>query len=368
MKIENVFSFLVILALLLVSSLFTACNVNGPGIFYTIYNEKKISESLVSDKPVYKVVSAGSSLYVRAGAAVYKNDGTAWNKIDPPSAGMRAVSLAQRIGTEIYAVYESEASGALSDTIYTLSGTTWSKVPAVSAIDGSLNLSLITVDHDNNIFFINQRIGSGKYAVYSFDGSTLNKLTSADVSQPVISAAVKGALNYFLAASNISGSSVLYTTDGSSTFTTVITTGFDTAKTIGGISEDALNGNLYLSTRDGYLYKSSDAAGVDWGTGSLNAAALTDSYGNTARLGDMAVVDYNGTDYLIIAADNGYFEMDLNGTSPVLPKVTAVNFETYELSQEAVFSLYTETDKIYIGSDNGLWLSEYSGGPALDKE
>ncbi|RKX94452.1 MAG: hypothetical protein DRP59_00015 [Spirochaetes bacterium] len=368
MKIENIFSYLVILALLFVSSLFTACNVNGPGIFYTIYNEKKISESLVSDKPVYKVVSAGSSLYVRAGAAVYKNDGTAWNKIDPPSAGMRAVSLG-RIGSAIYAVYESEASGALSDTIYTLSGTSWSKlsdtVPAVSAIDGSLNLSLITVDHDNNIFFINQRTGSGTYSFYSFDGS-FHTLTSEDVSQPVISAAVSG-VNYFLAASNISGSSVLYTTNGSSTVTTVITTGFDTAKTIGGISEDALNGNLYLSTRDGYLYKSSDAAGVDWGTGSLNSTALTDSYG-TACLGDMAVVDYNGTDYLIIAADNGYFEMDLTGTSPELPTVTAENFETYELSQEAVFSLYTETDKIYIGSDNGLWLSEYSGGPALDKE
>lgn len=368
MKIKNIFPYPIILTFLLAVTLFTACNVNGPGIFYTVYNEVKISESLISDKPVYKVVSAGSTIYTLAGAAVYKQEGTTWTKIDPPSAGMRAVSLAQLGGTTIYAVYETESSGALTDTLYELSGTLWSTVPAVSTIDNSLNLSIITVDHDSTIFFINQRTGVGIYAVYSFDGS-LNTLSSTDITKPVISAAVKGTGNYFLAASNSTGGSVFYNTDGSSTFTTVtITSGFDTAKTIGGISEDALNGNLYLSTRDGYLYKSSDLTGADWGTGSLNTTALTDSYSNTASLGDMAVVSYNSANYLIIAADNGYFEMELSGTSPGLPSVTAANFETYELSQEAVFSLYTENNKIYMGSDTGLWLSQYSSGPDLDRE
>ena len=170
MKIKYIFSAAVLLLILM----FTACNADGPGIFYTIYNEKKITESAISSLPVYKVTSDGTDLYVLAGAAVYKQNGTSWTKLSPPSEGMRAVSLA-RLGTNLYAVYETETSGSLSDTLYELSGTSWSIATSTSSISGSLNLQLVDVDYSTSGFiFVSQRTGSDSFVNYAYDGSTLS--------------------------------------------------------------------------------------------------------------------------------------------------------------------------------------------------
>ncbi len=356
----------------LIILLTTACNPDGPGIFYTVATEQKINTSELSDKPIYGIVNADSRIFVLAGAAIYYQDGTSWEKITAPVSDAIAVSIAQLAGSDVYGVYEEDSSGSISETIYKLDTASmqWQEDANTAAIADSINLSFVSVDNDSNIVFISIRTGDSTYGVYSYDGTNLIQLNDTDLSVPVNGAAVLSS-TYYLTASDITtdeNSSVLYSTDGiTASSLTAVTVNIDldlTAEALGGITEYASTSTLYLSTKSGNLYESTD--GASW---TQIAESIDDSFGDTAELGDMRTVTYNGSDYLIIAANNGYFEMNLtDGTAPVLPSATAINFDTYDLSQETVFSLYTETDKIYLGSSEGLWLAQYNGGIILDQE
>ncbi len=377
MKNKSIFIFLAVISIMI----FSSCNPDGPGIFYTISTEKKIASSVLSDKAVYKVISYATDIYVLAGAAIYKQDGSSWTKISPPEEGMLAVSLGRiggGAGSGIFAVYESESGGSLSDTIYKLSGGAWTADSGTASIAGSLNLALVDVDNSSaEYMFISRRTDTATFEIYAYKGTALSTAFNSGKGLPLTGASVHddGSYNdYYLTASNSTnqnGNSALYfydTSDGTNYSFSDITASaaaIDFSNTLGGISENSALSTLYISSGDGFIYSSTD--GTNWLK--INSTALTDSYGNTASLGDMAVVSYNSSDYLIIAAGNGYFEMDLSGSSPQLPQDTAVNFSTFDLSRETVFSLYTATDNIYFGSELGLWLSTFSNGTAeLDQE
>lgn len=364
-KIRLFFIFSVIITII------SACNPNGLGIFYSISTEQKIASSELSDKAVYNIISDGSRLYVLAGSAVYYDNGTTWKKISPPSSGLRAVSLAQLNGTAVYAVYEDDSGSPLKDTIYSLNSTTfvWTADSNTSGISNSIGLQLVSVDHDASIIFITQRTGAGIFSIYSYDGTNLYALSSSDINVPLVGAAKLGT-TYYLAASNatVSADTALYSsTGGTGSFSQETITGIDlTSKALGGISENSSATILYLSTKDGYVYSSTD--GTAWTA--KNTSALTDYYTNTAKLGDMRTVTFNLTDYLIIAGNTGYYEMNLSSGGPVSPVSTATDFKTYDLSKEMIFSVYSDTsDKIYLGASPGLWLAAYnSGNINLDQE
>jgi len=335
---------------------FSSCNPNGPGIFYNIYTEKKISTSELSNKPVYKIVKTGSQMYVLAGSAVYYENGTTWTRIKSPKetipsdAHSAAVSLSQLSGT-VYAVYEDDSDTNIKDKIYSLNSGTITSLPwsAVPALADSLNLDLISVDTDSSLFFINQRTGAGAYSVYSYNGGLSGKL--ADTTLPVMGAAKLPGPVYYLTAANATGSSKLYSTNGTSLLSTVTT---DLTKTFGGISGDG-GTNLYLSTKDGYIYYSPD--GTTWTK--KNSTALTDTSGTAAKLGDMVRVTFNGKTYLIIAGDTGYYEWDLSSGVPQTPSATAADFATYDVSKEMVYSLFYDSapDTFYLGTFQGLWFN-----------
>ncbi len=351
----------------LVLTFLVSCNPNGAGIFYSISTEVKIKESDLSDKAIYKIVYSGSYLYVLAGRAVYYGDGSIWTKIAAPSGKPYAVSLAVA-GSKILAVYEDDSVSPLADSLYFLDGTTWKEDANASDFQGSPGIELITVDHDPNIVFISQMTDTGAYHIYSYDEtSTLISLTSTDISLPLVGAGMLGS-TYYLAASEASettGGSALYSTNGSTTWSDITGSGdsgaFPSSTSIGGISEDSGTATLYLSTKDGYLYSSTD--GTAW---TKNTTHLTDTAGNDAQLGDMAEVNFNSVNYLIIAGNTGYYEWDLSSGIPGTPTVTAIDFSTYDLSNEMVFSVFTDdvnlTNKIYLGSAQGLWESLYSNG------
>ncbi len=351
----------------LVLTFFVSCNPNGAGIFYSISTEVKINNSVLSDKAVYKIVYANSKLYVLAGRAVYYHDGSTWKKIAAPSGKPYAVSLAA-IGSTVLAVYEDDSVSPLADSLYSLdgNGTTWSEAAGTSAVSDSDGIQLVSVDHDSSIVFVSVQTATGvspTYHIYSYDGSTLTSLTSTDITLPLAGAAVlSGSPNtYYLAASEATGNSDLYSTDGTLSNWIDITSSdnFPSSKTIGGISEDSGTATLYLSTKDGYLYSSTD--GTAWTL--KNSTALTDTAGNGAHLGDMAEVNYNSGNYLIIAGNNGYYEWNLASGTPAAPTVTAADFSTYDLSKEMVYSLLsTSADSLYLGSAQGLWESSYSSG------
>ncbi len=339
---------------------FSSCNPNGTGIFYSISTEKKIITSELSDKPVYKILKAGSRMYVLAGLAVYYEDGTTWTRIKSPEetiagdAHSFAVSLSQLTDTTVYAVYEDDSGTNIKDKIYSLNFGTVTSAPwtAVSALADSLNLDLVSVDHDSSLFFINQRTGAGTYSVYSYNGGLSAKL--ADTTLPVIGAATDGT-DFFLAASNITGSGTIYkSTAGTGALTDITPTSF--TKPIGGITEDSGLTKFYLSTKDGYIYYSTD--GTTWTQ--KNTTPLTDTSGTAAKLGDMVTVTFNSNNYLIIAGNTGYYEWNLDSGVPQTPSVTATDFATYDLSNEMVYSLFYDSSvsgTFYMGSFLGLWIN-----------
>jgi len=348
---------------------FSSCNPNGPGIFYSISTEKKIITSELSDKPVYKIVKAGSVMYVLAGSSIYYyKDGKTWTRIISPAetstsdAHYLAVSLSQLNDTYVYAVYEDDSGTNIKDKIYSLNLSTVTSLPwsAVSALIDSLNLDLISTDNDSSLFFINQRTGAGAYSVYSYSyaGGLSSKL--ADTTLPVMGADVLSG-PYYLALANATGGSQLYSTDGTSTWATETASGFDLTKTIGGISGDG-GSNLYISTKDGYIYYSTDGnvSGATWTK--KNSTALTDTSGTAAKLGDMVYVTFSGVPYLIIAGNTGYYEWDLgsgvNSGVPQTPSATVADFSTYDLSKEMVYSLFYDVpDTFYMGAFQGLWIN-----------
>ena len=235
MKIKYIFSAAVLLLILM----FTACNADGPGIFYTIYSEEKIKESEISDFSVYRVTSDGTNLYVLAGAAVYHKAKSSttdpWEKLVPPADGMRAVSLGHQ-GNTVYAVYEEESSGSITDTMYAITDLT-------TGILSATNIDLVSVDDSSSSYiFVSARTGNSSFDYYSYNGTTLNTLSTAN-SFPLAAAALANG-NYYLAASNFPSNyngSKLYNTNGTSAPSEITPSSPDLSSiAIGGLTENLL--------------------------------------------------------------------------------------------------------------------------------
>ena len=338
----------IIILTTLVSLLFMSCNPDGIGIFYKISVEPALSTSALSEKSVYKIVELSGTKYVLAGGTVYKENGSDWAALATPSGETQAVSLLSD-GTTIFTVYADNSNSSL----YELSGSTWITATNTASLNNSNDLILI--EGNSSYFFICEETTPGHYNISSYTTATntLTDVTSSDITLPVIDGAYDGT-NYYLISSNYTGSSEIYTTNGTSNINAIsgTTTGFDYTKALGGII--ANGSDLYISNRSGILNKSVD--GTTW------TAVNTTALANT-KLGDMAIVDIGGTNYLLIASNGGFYEMNLSGGTPVSPTAATIGSTVYEsvnLYTELVYSIFSSSaaNTFYIGSSNGLWYSD----------
>ena len=332
-----------------------SCNPDGIGIFYKISVEPHLSDSALSEKSVYKIVELGGIKYVLAGGTVYKQNGSDWDSLKAPSGEIQAVSLAST-STIIYSVYADNSNS----TMYQLSGTEWVQATGTSGIADSNDMTLITIDGLNTALFVNIETSTvGVYNISSYDGGTLTDITGGNsISMPIISAAYDGSTDYYLVSSNTtnSTSAVIYTTDALGTNITVTTPATGIVAGIGAIVY--YSPNLYASAKDGKLYKSIEIPGsLDWNA--VNSTALSNT-----KLGDMDIVDIGGINYLLIASNGGFYEMNLPSGTPVSPTPATIGSTVYEsvnLYTELVFSIFSSAaNSFYIGSSNGLWYSDTS--------
>ncbi len=343
----------IIILIALIPLFFMSCNPDGIGIFYKISVEPHLSSSALSEKSVYKIVELSGTKYVLAGGTVYKENGSDWDALKAPSGEIQAVSLAST-STTIYSVYADNSNS----TMYQLSGTSWAQAAGTSGIADSNDLTLITIDGLNTALFVNIETSTvGVYNISSYDGGTLTDITGGNsISMPVVSAAYDGTTDYYIVSSNTTNatSAVIYTTNALSTNITVTTPTNGIDEGIGAIIY--YSSNLYTSAKDGKLYKSiENPSSLNWGA--VNASALSNK-----RLGNMEIIDIGGTNYLLIASNGGFYEMNLSGGTPVSPTIATIGSTVYksvDLYTEIVFSIFSSAaNKFYIGSSNGLWYSD----------
>jgi hypothetical protein len=123
---------------------------------------------------------------------------------------------------------------------------------------------------------------------------------------------------------------------------------------LGGVAEDGTN--FYITAKNGALYKSLD--GSAWTI--VNTAP--DNYsGDTPVLFDLEVVDVGGSDYLVIGADEGYYEMALPGSTIKRPSATIATGIDIESSYSTLAEGYVRNfyavglDRIFMGTSTGVW-------------
>ena len=339
--------FLLILAATLL--LLISCNPDGPGIFYKISVEPPLSNSSLSEKSVYKVVSDVTDIYVLAGGVVYKENGSDWDSVSTPSGEIQAVSLEELSGT-LYCVYADDSNS----TLYSGDGTSWSEFDASTSttdVPGGLTL----VASSQNLFIV-ERISSTQYIIHNEGLSD-----SITVSNVVRGAAYNGTDDYILASPEINNFSapeiVKYDGTNFSIFTVTggdLKTALDEKTALGSIYDDGTI--IYISTKTGYVMAGLDTA-VATGIVNINAAALENS-----KLGPLEIVDIWGANYLLIGSNGGFYEMDLSTKLIVTPTSATIGDTEYisvDLYTEVVHSILADgTDGFYIGTSNGLWYSD----------
>jgi hypothetical protein len=123
---------------------------------------------------------------------------------------------------------------------------------------------------------------------------------------------------------------------------------------LGGVAEDGTN--FYITAKNGSVYVS--ANGSAWTI--VNTAP--DNYsGDTPELFDLEVVNFGGSDYLVIGADEGYYEMALSGSTITRPSATIASGIDIESSYATLAEGYVRNfyavglDRFLMGTSTGVW-------------
>lgn len=332
-----------------ISLLFISCNPDGPGIFYKISIEQKLSDSDLAERSVYKVVELGDDFYVLSGGVVFKKSGSDWKSLSTPEDMLQAVSL-EVINSNLYCVYAHKDND--NSTLYSGTGSSWTKS---TSFENSEN-SLTVVASSENLFIV-ERIEDHKYRIHNLAQSEY-----IDVKNFVIGAAYDGSsYDYILSSPVINEYSTpeIVRYDGSS-FSTLSVTAGDLATAIndqtalGGIYADGAT--IYISTKTGFVMKGTV---MSTGISNINGDAL-----DNKKLGPMDIVSINGSNYLLIGSNGGYYEMLMPSgtiTTPTSSTTGGTDYISVDLYKEIVFSIREDesvgSDGFFIGTSNGLWNS-----------
>lgn len=331
-------------AVVVLTALFSAgCNQDGVGIYYAISQEEKQISSKISELRVKQVVEANSGkVYALTGNTVWEQSGSNWNDIG------RGYGIVSDGSNELYVFnYDFDST---SGTVKSWDTTAWTTGIYTTNADadlfnidnayvleiggGGTNTEIRTTD---TTFSPNPAEG---FTDDVFDGTQLTDhyLISEDN-------IYKGTLGFLDDVAVVEGTSIAFSGQAKSgTFRSITNDG----------------SNLFLVTSSGQVYSGTD--GTDW--------TYIDSTGDEAVQGSTAIVNIDGTDYLLIGTDDGYYEMEIGSGSVTKPNltidtVTSDSFAaTYpELSNALVFDIYASSNPnvFYLATENGLWKRTSAG-------
>ncbi len=325
--------FYCIITAVAVFSLYTSCNKDGVGIFYSIEKETPtVNNNLPDDSTISGFAQGNNTFYVGAGkifsvsVSEFEPGNTIWSELTAPAASTeddvyQALDVAYFDGN-LYACYAPVAGSSNNPgyAAYVRNGSDW------MAISQDGGVGLMTAGDYLFLIVDDTADSSPKYDLYVSDDGTVFSLVLDDHPFPADMAYDEENDTYWL----ISGSSLLSATGTELTAGTDFTEPASYPATTGftGIHYSQAISCLFLSTREGTVYESPD--------GSWNGAPVQNLGEN---LGDFT--DYY-TDYsvdvtravVLLGSKGGYYEKEFsmdNSTNPVT--VTAVtDFQAPELS------------------------------------
>ena len=340
---------------ILLPLLFSGCNKDGVGIYYSISKEEKQINSKISELPVHQVVEVGTKVYALTGRSIWEKEqsGSSWNDI-----GNGYDIVAYEGGADpdaLYAFFNKDDSSLEKGILKELDidNSVWSEIEG-SDFDDKGKL----IDIGDNTYAL--RVGkSTDPQLYLINDLSTNPLDAANkVADDDAFAAIDGT---FLDSSHyiISDTDIYSCSEGSLTDISVLTfspTG-DTEKSgdFAAITNDGTN--LYTITSSGQVFRSTDGSSWDY----IDSVSENPSESSAA-----VFTDSTDTKYLLIGTNDGYFELNLSETeaSVVGPTETAStsdpqSFEAAypDLAQSMVFDIWVSSadDVFYLATENGLW-------------
>jgi hypothetical protein len=335
---------ILIYTVLISALLFAGCNADGVGIFYTVSKEVKLSGSDLSGLLIRSFASDGTDYYAGAGPSIWKASGSSWINITPDGMGAEATVASD--GTDIFAPLYAESDTTREKSLWKYNAGTW------SAVDSSPTGTTMMILDTDGLDFVVISNDNSTYSVYStIDFSLLTPIPNMSaLSYPVFDAAYDGTANYVIVGGD-KATTIAYSGNGADMNPApgLPSTG------LGGVTVDGLS-NFYITSKDGSVYVS--ANGSAWTI--VNTAP--DNYsGDTPELFDLEVVDVGGSDYLVIGADEGYYEMALPGSTITRPSATIATGIDIESSYATLAEGYVRNfyavglDRFFMGTSTGVW-------------
>ncbi len=318
-------SIIMIVALLLL--LMGGCNVDGPGIFYTISRVEQQTDTALSELNVKAIIDVGGTVYAGAGTSVWKQSSSGWSNITP--SGMGADPSIATDGIDLFAALYSDSDGDRVKKIYSYDGS-WS---AVADSPSGVTLQLLDTSGD---YFAVVSDDNAAFSVYQSSAIT----TPVGISDFVFDAAYDGA-EYILVGGDSDTPLAWHSTD----YTTAITS-FSSG--LGGVCYDG--SDFFLTAKDGKVYK------YDGAVTEIDTAP--DNYsGSTPKLYDIVHLSDEGI--MVIGSDEGYYEF--NGSTITRPTATiggSVNIEaSYPDFASGIVRTFLDTTGtgFLLGTGSGVW-------------
>ncbi len=332
---------ILICSLLISALLFAGCNADGVGIFYTVSKEVKLSGSDLSGLFIRSFASDGTSVYAGAGPSVWKASGSSWNNITPDGKG--AEPTVAENGGNFYAPLYDESDTTREKSLWEYDGSSWT---ATGAAETGITMMILDTDV---LDFVVTSGNNSTFSVYNTtDFVTLTNVAGISADYHIFDAAWNGT-NYVIIGGD-STTGFAYYGDG----TAMNAAAGLPSSGLGGIAEDGTN--FYITAKNGSLYESTDD-GQNWAI----VDTAPDNYsGDTPELFDLEVVTF-GTPHLVIGADEGYYEMDLSGSTIERPSATIASGIDIESSYDTLAKGYVRNfysvglNNFLMGTETGVW-------------
>ncbi len=339
---------ILIFSVLISALLFAGCNADGVGIFYTVSKEVKLSGSDLSGLFIRSFAYDGTDYYAGAGPSIWKASGSSWINISPDGKG--AQPTVAEYNNNIYAPLYVESDPDREKSLWMYDGSEWTNTGL--AADTGITMMILDTEGTNDFIVISEN--NITFNVYYTADYTLLTLVPgmSGLSTPVFDATWNGT-NYVLIGGNGTTGSA-YFWDGTPT-AAALGTGLPSTG-LGGVTEYLTR--IFITVKNGSLYESTD----DGATWAIVDTAPDNYSGDTPELFDLEVVNDGSDDYLVIGADEGYYEMPLpGGTEITRPSATIASGIDIESSYDTfakgyVRNFYYDTPGNFLmGTETGVW-------------
>jgi len=291
--------------------LFSGCPTGGESLLWTIKDAVKVPDnSLKNNLTINSMVLAGGDFYIACGTSFFRRSSTDLWQTVPLPAGMALNTAIANAGANLVCGFVSSdgAAGLYTTNSFPVIG--WQKID-----DGNVNGKQITKFFNANsttIFCAGTIVSGdvGTFALYTTDGTTVATTLVTDLHQPVL-AVVWDTANYWILTS-----STIYKTANLAVAPTAYS-GSGLSGPFSGMLFSTTTNNYYIASENGVIYYTSNTASSWTGVSNTTDHSTTQTVlGQAVIFSEMAII---GNDILIGTNKVDFYQMkDLANPSETL--------------------------------------------------